>query len=34
VGATSPEQMIQNIDAISWEISEEHIKAIDEIVLG
>ena len=34
VGATSPEQMIQNIDAISWEISEEQIEAIDEIVLG
>ena len=34
VGATSPEQMIQNIDAISWDISEEQIKTIDEIVLG
>ena len=34
VGATSPEQMIQNIDAISWDISEKQIQAIDEIVLG
>ena len=34
VGATSPEQMVQNIKAISWDISKEEIKAIDEIVLN
>ena len=34
VGATSPEQMVQNIEAISWDISEEEIQTIDSLVLG
>ena len=34
VGATSPEQMVQNIEAISWDISEEEIQVIDSLVLG
>ena len=32
VGATSPEQMIQNIEAISWDISEEEIETIDNLL--
>jgi aryl-alcohol dehydrogenase-like predicted oxidoreductase len=32
VGATSPEQMIQNIEAISWDISEEEIQTIDNLL--
>ena len=34
VGATSPEQMVQNIEAISWNISVEEIQTIDSLVLG
>ena len=34
VGATSAEQMIQNIEAISWEMSDEEMEKIDQIILG
>ena len=34
VGASSPEQMIQNINAISWEMSDEEMEKIDQIILG
>ena len=34
VGATSAEQMIQNIEAISWTMSDEEMKKIDQIILG
>ena len=34
VGATSAEQMIQNIEAISWEMSDDEMEKIDQIILG
>ena len=34
VGATSAEQMIQNIEAISWTMSDEEMEKIDQIILG
>ena len=34
VGATSAEQMIQNIEAISWKMSDEEMEKIDQIILG
>lgn len=34
VGATSPEQMIENIHAISWEMSDDEMERIDQIILS
>ena len=34
VGATSAEQMIQNIEAISWKMSDDEMDKIDQIILG
>ena len=34
VGATSPEQIKQNIHAISWEMTESELEEVNKIVLG
>jgi len=34
VGASSAEQMIQNIEAISWEMSDDEMEKIDQIILS
>ena len=34
VGATSPEQIKQNIDAISWEMTESELEEVNTIILG
>ena len=34
VGATSPDQIKQNIDAISWEMTESELEEVNKAVLG
>jgi aryl-alcohol dehydrogenase-like predicted oxidoreductase len=33
-GATSPEQIEQNVNAISWTLSADDVAEIDKITLG